>query len=304
MMFKSFLIFLTQRYATSILLLFLFMLNNSNAMKIHEFCVDLFSKDTEGTEFQAYQELKRKPLEADVNYLAIPWYVASIERIKKELMGVHLNGGFTVLFGFEEDNYPIIKILKEVGIDCIFTPRASINCLSIDGIKVVSFPYYALNGVSPATTKDILYSFIGIRSSHPIRKKIFKLPHHPQAVIKQSCTWNSLQGRNEFKNILARSRFSLCPRGYAPNSIRFWESLQAGAIPLLLSDNALLPEGFDWDSCCIRVAESDIDKIQDIIKKITPKQEKKMREACLFAHKMFSGQNLISPIRRYYNCNL
>ena len=79
--------------------------------------------------------------------------------------------------------------------------------------------------------------------------------------------------------------------------------IQAGAIPLLISDNALLPEGFDWESCCIKVALKDVDKIQQIIEKITPVKEIKMRDACLTAYKMFSGENFTSPITRFYKCS-
>ena len=128
------------------------------------------------------------------------------------------------------------------------------------------------------------------------------MKHPSQTVIKERKNWINHEGKEEFKQVLARSRFSLCPRGYAPNSIRFWESLQAGAIPLLISDTARLPEGFDWNRCCIRVAEKDIETIPDIIKTISPDQELKMREACFDAYKMFSGENFISPITRFYEC--
>jgi hypothetical protein len=40
---------------------------------------------------------------------------------------------------------------------------------------------------------------------------------------------------------LATSRFVLCPRGVASNTIRFFESLMFGRIPVLVSDDAKLP---------------------------------------------------------------
>lgn len=278
--------------------------SNLGAMKTYAFCLDLFAKDYEKTEYYSYLELIKNPLPIKVNYLAIPWLGASstkdIKRIEQELNGLHLDGGFTILYGFSEiKENPIINILKRVGIDCIFTPRASSKCGVVNGIKIISYPYNALNGVNPSPIKDILYSYIGF-SSHPIRKILCTMNHPPQTIVKETHKWISQEGRNEFKNVLARSRFSLCPRGFAPNSIRFWESLQAGAIPILISDTALLPEGFDWNSCCIRVSEKDISQIQYIIGQISPDREREMRQACLVAHSMFSGKNLISPIDRFY----
>ena len=282
----------------------IFFILKCNGMKIYEICPDLFST-FEGVEYYSYLELKNNPLPINVNYLAVPWHQAAISnklgQIKNALKNVHLKRGFTILYGFEEkQSDQIIQMIKGAGIDCIFTPRASTQISISQGMKVISYPYYPANGVDPSQIKDILYSFIGIFWSHPVRKKLALLNNPPLAIVQDTKDWFSNSNLNKFQDTLARSRFSLCPRGYAPNSVRFWESLQAGAIPLLISDTALLPEGFDWDACCIRVAEKDVEKIPDIIKQISSEQEEAMRQACYVAHQMFSGHNLISPIKRYY----
>ena len=228
-----------------------------------------------------------------------------MDKIKEAVKGLHLKGGFTVLYEFEPDaNHIIIKLLKEIGIDCIFTPRASYTCSELNGIKIISYPYYPVNGIEPDQQKDILYSFVGQLTSHPVRRKLATLNRPPLGIVKNSRKWFAPQSLDDFKNLLAKSRFSLCPRGYAPNSIRFWESLQAGSIPVLIADTARLPEGFEWDTCCIRIPEKDIAKIPDILKQISPETESEMRRACLIAHSMFSGHNIISPIRRHYGIPL
>ena len=59
--------------------------------------------------------------------------------------------------------------------------------------------------------------------------------------------------------LLSETQFSLCPRGDNCGSVRFYESLAAGCIPVLLADGAELPLArvLPWDDMLVRVAESD-----------------------------------------------
>jgi hypothetical protein len=84
--------------------------------------------------------------------------------------------------------------------------------------------------------RDILASFIG-RVTHPIRS----------AMIGQ------LQGKDgyyistkphsmrDYCQILARSKYALCPRGYGQTSFRIQEAIQYGAVPIYISDDFILP---------------------------------------------------------------
>ena len=45
----------------------------------------------------------------------------------------------------------------------------------------------------------------------------------------------------EFARALKRSTFTLCPSGSGPNSIRLWEAIGHGSIPVILSDTLALP---------------------------------------------------------------
>jgi len=273
-------------------------------MKTYTFFTEFFEQDVTKVESTAYKLLKKEPLEQDVNYVAIPWRSwRAIKGQKNKISEINLGGGFTVCYDTVTFLKKIFLLLKQMGIDCIFTPCATISKPVIDGIRIEPFPYYTVNGVNPAPVKDILYSFIGW-NCNPIRKQIFSMAHPQSTVIKENNKW-FLSKPNQsidlnFQKVLARSRFSLCPVGREPSSIRFWESLQAGAIPILISDDIRLPDGFDWDSAIVRVAERDVELIPEIIQKISPEQEDKMRTACIEAHKQFSGENFVSVIRNYY----
>ena len=79
----------------------------------------------------------------------------------------------------------------------------------------------------------------------------------------------------------------MSPSGSGPNSIRFWEALGVGSIPILLADTLELPKHELWEKTIICVLEKDVDKIPDILKKIEPDKEKEMRKNCLILYNYF-----------------
>ncbi|WP_296818624.1 exostosin family protein [Brevundimonas sp.] len=64
--------------------------------------------------------------------------------------------------------------------------------------------------------------------------QIRRLEVDPQALT-------DAEAEAQFKRALRRSTFTLCPSGAGPSSIRLWEALGFGSIPVLLSDTAALP---------------------------------------------------------------
>ncbi len=66
------------------------------------------------------------------------------------------------------------------------------------------------------------------------------------------------------KNIID-SDYTLCVRGYGNNSIRFFEALCCGRIPVFINTDCVLPYDFviDWKKYCVWVEESDINKIPE-----------------------------------------
>lgn len=60
-----------------------------------------------------------------------------------------------------------------------------------------------------------------------------------------------------FREVLRHSRFALCPSGTGPNSIRLWEALGAGTIPVILSDTWEPPGGRDlWKTAAVFAPET------------------------------------------------
>ena len=90
-----------------------------------------------------------------------------------------------------------------------------------------------------------------------------------------------------YNRILINSRFSLCPAGTGPNSIRFWESLAVGAIPILLSDRLDLPKHELWEKAIIRIEEKKLKDISNILSNITNIKENEMRKNCIKIYRCF-----------------
>jgi hypothetical protein len=118
-----------------------------------------------------------------------------------------------------------------------------------------------------------LYSFVGQKSTHPLREQIFQLDHPDQYVFDSSKYWPYAELTDDEKDELEQryvdvahgSCFILCPRGRGASSIRLFETLRMGRAPVIISDAWVPPDGPDWDAFSVRVAESNISMIPSIL---------------------------------------
>jgi hypothetical protein len=77
-----------------------------------------------------------------------------------------------------------------------------------------------------------------------------------------------------------KSRFMLCPRGQGMASIRLFDAMQMGVAPVIISDKWIRPEGPDWESFAVFVAERDIARLPEIL----TVHESRWREMGQLAH--------------------
>ena len=218
----------------------------------------------------------------------------------------------------------LFPLFKALNIVTVYTPHKmkGENCLQ--DVQIYPCPLYAVNyedNTRNETFKDIdflniersiLYSFQGAYNSNwyltDIRKRIFETKHPDNCYVKHIGDWhfekvvysskqndkyelNETDGDNtrtqKYNKLLLDSRYTLCPSGSGPNSIRFWEALAVGSIPILLADTLDLPEHDLWDKAIIRVPEKNLDTLNDTLASILHSDELNRRANCLKIYEHF-----------------
>ncbi len=94
--------------------------------------------------------------------------------------------------------------------------------------------------------RDIFMSFVG-RRTHRVRDQLIDCyKDHPDCLVT-----DTLHSLEDYCEILSRSIFALCPRGYGPTSFRIAEAIQYGAIPVYISDYLIFPHHFVFPGLAI-----------------------------------------------------
>ena len=158
---------------------------------------------------------------------------------------------------------------------------------------------------------NLLWSFVGTTSNHPVRRRLLAVNDRDALVrdtehFSRVTRWHwgtamKEQGRAAFGSYaesLGRASFVLCPRGHGPSSIRIFEALQVGRCPVIISDEWLPPPFVEWESCSIRVPESEVDSISDKLRERAPDATRLGRQARLVWEQFFSPDRQLQTIVR------
>ena len=72
---------------------------------------------------------------------------------------------------------------------------------------------------------------------------------------------------NRFVEILSRSVFALCPRGYGKTSFRMYEAMQLGCIPVYIYDEPWLPytDVLDWNEFAVLAPLTEVSRLREIL---------------------------------------
>jgi hypothetical protein len=121
---------------------------------------------------------------------------------------------------------------------------------------------------APTLKRDLLFSFVG-RNSHPVRTELLRsrfgradvVVEDTSASYTQYIQPNAHPLQRRYADLMRRSRWAVCPRGWSASSYRLFEAMSFGVAPVVLSDNWMRPHGIDWDECSLWVPES---KVRDL----------------------------------------
>jgi len=229
-----------------------------NKMIFEEYFMDYFVEN--------FEEYFMKYIDIEYTYLPVLWtnfyidrnygnsgmedlqtYLNNLDRSKKYFTVVQyddgilqdINGLDMFIFGSGGGGYKIVpdkNLGYPIPLICMFYPN-----------------------INRDRKKDILCSFVGAINRN-IREKIRDLCSN-DFFIRENLKYSV------FSDVMERSVFSLCPKGYGATSFRICEALQRSSIPIYVYDKPWIPwvDEFDFNKIGILIHESDIKNIKTII---------------------------------------
>ena len=277
------------------------------------------------------QHASNPSLNANVSYFTVCQHISF-----RYLISTLKSMGISTLFAAH-------KIKGEDEINCVKIKALPLYAVNVED----SERNLELRLVSDRASNDrqYLFSFMGAYMPHyltRVRMEIFRLlSSEPDAYVNNTGEWHfervvyrkqlieSGQGhdksrdlddslnpedvkakndRIKYNQVLINSRFSLCPSGSGPNTIRLWESLAVGSIPVILADTYELPEldprlGLEWKDVVLTVPENQVAQVPEILRSLVEssrEREFEMRRNCLRVYDFISGVNFASGLLSIY----
>jgi hypothetical protein len=108
----------------------------------------------------------------------------------------------------------------------------------------------------------------------------------------------------EFVEIMCRSVFALCPRGYGRTSFRLYEAMQLGCVPVYIYDEPWLPyaDVLDWTEFCVLVPAERVGQLHEILASKTQGEIDAMRQrAAELWPEYFTPAAVMRHVLRYLN---
>ena len=263
---------------------------------------------TEKCPFQLFKEHKNLPH----HYFAFPWSALNDNKYKNDYHLREIINNFQIekdktYFTVElhESFVDRIEMYKKLNIKYVFASQCTNDSIKKikkeHDIQIIPFSLHPTQNsegmkVIPVHKRKFLTNFVGLVYSDyyisDIREHLFSnFKDKKDCYIKKRDKWHYngviYEGKDksdsvcemEYKEILMNSKFTLCPSGSGPNSIRLWEVLSFGSVPVLLADTLVLPEIEEkWEDSIIFWKEKEIENLYKYLKKIDDKTLVKMSD--------------------------
>ena len=129
---------------------------------------------------------------------------------------------------------------------------------------------------APGDDLTYLYSFLGTVDTAPVRYRLAALSHPRSFFQDTSADYREvLSGKlgtaamkqywRRYGEICKRSKFILCPRGRGASSVRLFDTMRMGRVPVILSDQWIEPEGPCWAEFSLRVPEAKVASVPALL---------------------------------------
>lgn len=207
---------------------------------------------------------------------------------------------------------------RDLGVTDLWLSHKEQDSDLVQGIRLHAWSLYAVNyrdparqaglEIKPVVERGTFASFVGAYMPHylsDVRLRLQRLVGLPGYQVRLTNQWHFNQSVYEYQvngevppadatdsdavlgynRMLSDSVFSLCPVGAGPNTLRLWESLAVGSIPVLLSDRHELPDpdvfapglGLRWEDAVILHPEAQLDTLDARLRAIARERLEQMQ---------------------------
>ncbi|KAL0838155.1 hypothetical protein Bca101_090045 [Brassica carinata] len=106
------------------------------------------------------------------------------------------------------------------------------------------------------------------------------LLNHWKEKDKDILVYEDLPGELDYKEMMRKSRFCICPSGHEVASPRVPEAIYSGCVPVLISENYVLPfsDVLNWEKFSVSVSVKEIPELKRILMDIPEDRYKKLYE--------------------------
>ncbi|RDX78009.1 putative glycosyltransferase, partial [Mucuna pruriens] len=153
-----------------------------------------------------------------------------------------------------------IRVLCNANISEHFNPKKD---ASFPEINLVTGETRGLIGGYPTWNRTILAFFAG-KMHGKIRPVLFQ---HWKGKDKDVLVYENLPSGVSYNETMKKSKYCICPSGYEVASPRIVEAIYAQCVPVLISQQYVLPfsDVLNWDSFSIQISVSDVPKLKEIL---------------------------------------
>lgn len=188
-------------------------------------------------------------------------------------------------------------------------PGSRFNAEIYKSVPYMEFPNeFVFANYSNDPEPTYLASWRGNTKSNKIRSKMIELfQDNDRLCLESTDSWlnHNPHEKKDYVNLIRKSKFSLCPAGWAPVSFRIYESMALGKCPVIIADQFVSPTGPNWKEFALFFPENEIRNLSTFLLKNEYRADELGKKAFAAWKKYFNeehisqyyGDSLISLIR-------
>lgn len=218
--------------------------------------------------------IKLKLLGCKKNIVTVCQHILMLEFIKFfEYVGInivfwsHKINGLNDYFGIQIEPFPLYPAQTDQLIDDL--KNISINdyknILQKNNIKhLVNFVGAYNEKIYLSNVRQCIFNDKNNRGFFVIERKQWHFERlvYSEQILGEKSNYDDIileqKHKEEYLLAIKHSHFTFCPSGTGPNSIRIYESLCLGSIPVILTNSLFLPGDLElWNKACVIVDDSE-----------------------------------------------